>query len=130
MKPQLNAHNVSVFKAICICALSLMIRPIYAEENTPAAQAVGVEIPKDIKAVIEKKLISKMEINRPEINAAASQVFRASIYQAKPLLNYIAVVDGELFDLNYHGTSAVLSGYLKLIRDDFVLDSMKRGESL
>ena len=94
------------------------------------AEAVVMEIPTDVTAAVEKELLSRIEIDKPEVDPAAAQVFRAPIYKVKPLLEYISVVDGEILNLNYQGTSSVLSGYLKLIRQDFVLDSEEKAKLL
>jgi len=135
---------------LSICILSLMVLLVHAEEKTLATDAkaaamstvaaalnlgsnpeeVAAEIPADVNTAVEKKLLSKIEINKAEIDPAAAQVFRSPIYEVKPLLGYISIVDGEVLDLNYHGTSAILSGYLKLIRDDFVLDSEEKANLL
>lgn len=144
---------------LSIYVLSLMILPIHAEEQpltvdvkkaaedikavAAAISAFGlpdnliedpkvvvVEIPKNIKAAVEKEIVSKIEIKKVEIDLIATQVFRSPIYNVKPILGYIAVVDGEVLDLSYHGSSAILAGYLKLIRDDFVLDSEEKAKLL
>lgn len=130
-----------------------MVIPIHAEEKKAAAsvthikavaaaiaafglpdnvinktEVVVAEIPADVKAAVEKRLISKIE--KAEIDPTATQVFRASIYKVKPILNYFAVIDGEAVDLSHYGTSAILAGYLKLIRDDFVVDSEEKAKLL
>ncbi len=129
--------------ALSICILSLMLLPVHAEEKTlttdaeaavmSAAEAVlnvAAEVPADVNAAVEKKILSKIKINKAEIDPAAAQIFRAPIYEVKPLLGYISIVDGDVLNLNYPGTSAILSGYLKLIRDDFVLDSAEKANLL
>ncbi len=138
--------------ALSIFVLSLMLLPIHAEEKATAdskakaAMAAAIsaamsavprasnnksnkpevvveEIPADIKTAVEKELLSKIEIKRPEMSDAASQVFRSPTYKVKPILGYIAIVAGEVLDLNNPHTNTRLPDYLKLIRDDFVLDS-------
>ncbi|MCF6299785.1 MAG: hypothetical protein L3J52_01470 [Proteobacteria bacterium] len=121
MKNKLNIYNMFTFKvginALSICVLSLMVLPIHAEEKTLTTDAMSAvaaalnvgnnpeevvaEIPADVNAAVEKKLLSKIKINKAEIDPAAAQVFRASIYEVKPLLGYISIVDGEVLDLNY-----------------------------
>ena len=88
------------------------------------------EIPEDIKAAVEKHLLSKIEITKAKTNESSSLVFRAPIYSVKPLLGYVAFVDGELLDLIRPTTNMKLPGYLKLIRDDFVLDSVGQANIL
>ena len=105
--------------ALSICFISLMVLPIHAEE-----------IPADIHVAVEKELLSKIEIKKSEMDDEALQVFRAQIYRVRPKLGYIAVVDGEVLDLNKSGTESTLPGYLKLIKDDFVLDSEEKASQL
>ncbi len=141
-----------------ICVVSLMVLPINAEEKVPTADvkeaadikavtaaiaAFGLpdniiekpkmvveEIPADVKAAVEKKLISKIEIKKIEMEAGELQVFSASIFKVRPKLGYIALVDGEILDLNNKGSESTLPGYLKLIKDDFVLDSEEKASQL
>jgi len=136
---------------LSICIISLMVLSACAEEKTPTTEdaeaaamsavvawlnadnnpeEVAAQIPADVIAAVAKKLLSKIEINRTEIDATAAQIFRSPIYRVKPLLKYTSIVDGDLLDLNYHGSSAILAGYLKLIRDDFVLDSAEKANLL
>lgn len=114
----------------CIVGLlSLSLTSItYAGTTRDSAtqEIVVVEIPADVTDAVEKELLSKIEIIKAEVDPATAQVFRAAIYRVEPLLEYISVVDGEILDLNYQGSSSVLSGYLKLIRQDFVLDSEEK----
>ena len=143
-------------KASIICLALLMALHIYAEEKpadikaaadaAAAIAAVGSlfplnnktdkpeviveEIPAALKAAVEKKLLSKLEIKKSEMDDEALQVFSAPIYNVKPSLGYISVVDGEVLDLNNTGSEAILTGYLKLIRDDFVLDSEEKASLL
>jgi hypothetical protein len=88
------------------------------------------EIPSDVEASVEKELLSRIEINKAELDPAASQVFRAPIYVVKPELGYIAVVDGDTLNLNKPSSNSRLNGYLKLIRDDFLLDSEEKANIL
>ena len=140
-----------------ICFLSLMVLPTHAEEKTPAVEAaeaaadmksaamsavaaalnvsnkpevVVTEIPADVKAAVEKELLSKIEIEKIEMEAEALKVFSASIFKIRPKLGYIALVDGEILDLNNSGSESTLPGYLKLIKDDFVLDSDEKASQL
>jgi hypothetical protein len=144
---------------LSICVLSLMILPTHAEEKAPTAdvkeaatdiktvaaaiaafglpdnlieksKTVVIEIPADVKAAVEKKLLSKIEIKKVEIDPAASEVFRAPIYKVRPELGYIAVVDGEVLNLNKPSSNFRLPGYLKLIREDFMLDSEEKANTL
>jgi len=140
MRNKQNMHNRFSTKlslnALSICFLSLMVLPIHAEEKTEAeikaAEIIAAEIKEaaEIKAAVEKKLLSKIEINKPESDPAASEVFRAPIYKVRPELGYIAVVDGEVLNLNKPSSSYRLPGYQKLIRDDFVLDSEEKANTL
>lgn len=153
MKHKLDSYNMLTFKltkqALSICLLSLMALPIHATEITAATEAQEVAadtqeaamsaavkaltpapIPANVKAAVDKKLLSKIEINPAEVGPAVKQVFRAPIFIVEPVLRHIAVVDGEVLDLNYHGSAAILTGYLKLIRDDFVLDSVAQAQLL
>ena len=93
-------------------------------------EVIVEEIPVEIKTAAEKHLLSKLEITRVETNESSSLVFRSPIYEVKPLLGYVAFVDGELLDLLRPSTNMKLPGYLKLIRDDFVLDSEEQANIL
>ena len=143
-------------KALTICLVLLMALQIYAEEKpadikaaADAAAAIAAvtslfplnnktdkpkviveEIPADIMAAVEKELLSKIKMKKSEMDDEALQVFSAPIYNVKPSLGYISVVDGEVLDLNNTGSEAILTGYLKLIRDDFVLDSEEKASLL
>ena len=100
----------------------------HAETNRDSTtqKAVVAGIPTDVTPAVEKEILSRIEINKAKVDPVAAQVFRAAIYRVEPLLEYVSIVDGEILDLNYQGTSSVLSGYLKLIRQDFVLDSEEK----
>jgi len=110
--------------AAAIAAFGLPTKVIVKSEK------VVEEIPVEITAAVEKNLISRIEINKPEIDPIASEIFRQPIYYAKPLLKYFTVVEGEVIDLSYRGSNAILAGYLKLLRDDFVLDSVEKASLL
>lgn len=144
-------------KALIVSILTLMVLPIHAAEQTAntetketaadiqeaamssAAAVLNVgyepevvvaEIPAEVKAAVEMKLLSKIAMTKIEIDPEAAQVFSAPIYKVEPVLNHIAVIDGKVLDLNYHGSAAILSGYQKLINDDFVLDSVEKAKLL
>jgi len=137
--------------ALSICFLSLMVLPTHAEEKTAAdiakatitaamaavsndksitPEVVVVEIPTDIKAAAEKMLLSKIEIKKHEMDDEASKVFSAQIYTVRPVIGNIALVDGEVLDLNNPGSESTLPGFLKLIKNDFVLDSEEKVSQL
>ena len=146
----------SCLSAFSICILSSMLLPIHAEEKSAelnaakaAAAAVGAaienmaftnksnqteaiieEVPLEVKQAVEKELSSRIKITKSKTNESASLVFRAPIYKVNQFLGYIAVVDGEVLELSKPNTNEKLPGYLKLIRDDFVLDSQEKAEIL
>ena len=93
-------------------------------------EVIVEEIPADVKAAVEKELSSRIKITKSETNESASLVFRAPIYKVNQFLGYIAVVDGEVLELSKPNTNEKLPGYLKLIRDNFVLDSQEQAEIL
>jgi len=93
-------------------------------------EAIVDEIPEDFKLAVEKELLSKIKIIKTETNESSSLVFRAPIYKVKPLLGNVAFVDGKVLELKRPTTNMKLPGYLKLIRDDFVLDSLEQANTL
>lgn len=118
-------------KALIISLILLATLQIYADEkNTNINIAKAEEAAAKAAVVIAQNLLSKIEIIKAETNESTSLIFRAPIYKVKPVLGYVSILDGEVQDLNKPSSSVKLPGYLKLIRDDFVLDSEKKAEIL
>lgn len=131
-KPEVVVEEIKTAADIKAAAAKIAAVEAYLLLNNKTIKSgVLVErIPADIVAAVEKELLSRIKIEKTEMEDEALQVFRAPIYNVKPKLGYIAVVDGDVLDLNYKGTNAILTDYLTLIKDDFVLDSEEKASLL
>lgn len=138
-------------KALSTCLLSLVIFSVHAENNSSGNKSLDIreaareailiaenktpeetveKIPDDVREAVEKKVLSSIEITKLELDESALQVFNAPMYRVSPDLGYVALVDGEVLDLNRKSSPARLPDYLKLIKDDFVLDSEEKARLL